>query len=166
MSKNLSDQPFSPVPLDGAAEFLRGCYPKARRFLMVGQEEHRAEAAVDANACLIDPLIVHSSPDPLFGTESIGSAHASRSLLAADGQTLPALGAAALQHETAILGGHTDQEPVRLAAPACIRLKSALALHDFSPCRGRQGQRNARPGRTGLVDRQPQQKRCATCGHL
>ena len=50
-------------------------------------------------------------------------------LFAADRETLSALGAAALQDEAAILGGHANQETVRLAAAARIRLKRALALH-------------------------------------
>jgi len=133
MSKNLSYQPFSPVPLDGAAEFLRGCYPKARRFLMVGQEEHRAEAAVDANACLVDPLIVHSSPDPLFGTESIGSAHASRSLLAADGQTFSTLRPSPLEHQSAIFRAHPNQEPVRSRTAPLVRLKCSFSLSHRVP---------------------------------
>jgi hypothetical protein len=75
MSENLSYQPFSPVSLDGAAEFLRGGDPQTPRFLVVGQEKHGAEGSIDAGAVAIHQLKISPSPDPLYGTESKGSAH-------------------------------------------------------------------------------------------
>ena len=69
-SKNLSYQPFSSISLNGAAEFLRRGYPQAPRFLLVGQEKNRAEAAIEANAVLVDLLEVGPPADPLVGTES------------------------------------------------------------------------------------------------
>jgi hypothetical protein len=76
MSKNLSYQSFGSISLNRSAELLRGGYPQPPRFLMVGQEKNRAEAAVQAETLLIDLLIFRPSPDSLIGTESSGSAHA------------------------------------------------------------------------------------------
>jgi len=56
-------------------------------------------------------------------------------LLAADGEPLTALGAAALQNDPAVLGGHPNAEPVRLPATAGVWLKRALPLHDLSGVR-------------------------------
>ena len=70
MSKNLSYQPFSSISLNGAAEFLRGGYSQAPRFLMVGQEKDGAEAPTEADAILVHQLKIGPSPDPLLGTES------------------------------------------------------------------------------------------------
>ena len=53
-------------------------------------------------------------------------------LFAADRQTLPALGAAALEDQTAVLGGHANKKSMRLSPTARIRLKRALTLHDLS----------------------------------
>ena len=47
-----------------------------------------------------------------------------------DGEPLPALGATALEHLTAVLRRHPDQESVRLLPAPAIRLKCALALHN------------------------------------
>jgi hypothetical protein len=41
-------------------------------------------------------------------------------------KALAALGAAALQDQTAVLGGHTGSEAMRLGTAAIVRLKSAL----------------------------------------
>ena len=119
MSENLSYQPFSSISLDGAAEFLRGGYPQAPRFLMVGQEENRAEAAVEADAILVDLLKIRPSPDPLIGTESSGSAH-DRVLFAADSEAFTTLRPAAFEHQTPVLRAHANQKTVRpRTAPAC-----------------------------------------------
>jgi hypothetical protein len=53
-------------------------------------------------------------------------------LLAADRQPLPTLGATPLQDQSTVFRGHANEKPVRLPAPACIRLKCALTLHDLS----------------------------------
>ncbi len=46
-----------------------------------------------------------------------------------DRQPLASLGAAALQHDPAVLRRHADPEPVRLGATAGVRLVCTLALH-------------------------------------
>jgi hypothetical protein len=48
-----------------------------------------------------------------------------------DGEALAALGAAALEHQAAILGGHPRQKTVSLPAAAAVGLESAL--HDDWP---------------------------------
>ena len=53
-------------------------------------------------------------------------------LFAADRQPLATLGATALEDQTAVLAGHTDQKSMRLTTTARIRLKRALTLHDLS----------------------------------
>lgn len=63
---------------------------------------------------------------------SVEPAPPDENLLAAHCQTLPALGAAALENDAAILRGHANPESVRLATTARIRLKRALTLHDLS----------------------------------
>jgi hypothetical protein len=70
MAKNLSYQPLSPVSLDGAAEFPGGGDPQAPNDLAVGHEKDGAEAGIEADAALIDPLEVCPSANPLIGTES------------------------------------------------------------------------------------------------
>src|SRR6266852_2509827 len=53
------------------------------------------------------------------------------SLFAADRQPLAPLGAAPLQHQTAVLRAHADQKPVRAFAPAGVGLERTLSLHRF-----------------------------------
>src|SRR5262245_33664359 len=43
-----------------------------------------------------------------------------------NGQTLPALGSATLQHDAAVLRVHTNEEPMGAPATATVGLKSAL----------------------------------------
>src|SRR4029078_12203807 len=126
----LGDQPFGPVPHHGAAQFPGSGYAQSAGFKAVGEPEQRERPAVNLETAVVNLLILRPSANALAAVETGhhrrlphgAPMRQTKHLLAADGQTLPALGAAALQHETAILGGHTDQEPVRLAAPACIRL--------------------------------------------
>ena len=63
------------------------------------------------------------------GVESAASGEIPTMLIAADRQALPALGAAALEHEAAVFCTHTDQEPVSSPATAVVWLKCALSLH-------------------------------------
>src|SRR5437867_6394903 len=55
-----------------------------------------------------------------------------RALFAADCETLAALGASPLQHEPAVFRAHSDQKSVCPLAPAGVRLKCALTLHEPS----------------------------------
>ena len=57
---------------------------------------------------------------------------ATKVLFAADRQTLPPLGATALQDEAAVLRGHANKKSMRLSPTARIRLVRALTLHDLS----------------------------------
>jgi hypothetical protein len=55
-----------------------------------------------------------------------------RALLAGDRQALPAFGAAAFQHQSAVLGAHTHEKPMRLLAMTRVGLKSPNSLsHDI-----------------------------------
>src|SRR5689334_20195882 len=54
------------------------------------------------------------------------------SSVAADRQALATFGAAAFEHQPAVFRAHAYEESVRLFAPARIRLKRALALHEPS----------------------------------
>ena len=51
-----------------------------------------------------------------------GSGVPAADLIGGDSEALAPLGAAALQHQAAVLGGHPDQKPVRPATPAIVRL--------------------------------------------
>ena len=58
-------------------------------------------------------------------------------LFTADGQALAALGAPALEHQSAVFRAHPDEKPVSACATALIGLKSALAFHDRLSLPGR-----------------------------
>jgi len=75
---------------------------------------------------LVDVLEIGVSADPLARAEL-------QTLFAADSKTLPALGAATFQDQTAVFRTHPNQEPVCTPAAAGIWLKCALALHRVPP---------------------------------
>ena len=68
-SENLSYQAFSAIPLDGAAEFLRGRYAKPADLPIVGQNEERAESSVKARTSRVHLLKIGSTTDPLVSTK-------------------------------------------------------------------------------------------------
>jgi hypothetical protein len=69
MPKNLSYQPFSAIPLNRATELFRGGYTQPSDIKLVGQDEERAEATVDADPVLIGLLKISATADPLVGSK-------------------------------------------------------------------------------------------------
>ena len=105
----------------------------------VGQEEQGAETAMELDAPLVDLLELGAAADVFVRPETgrgIHSGHdrecSSRALLAADRQALAALGAAALEHQPAVLRAHPHEKPVGPCATTRVRLERALALHGLS----------------------------------
>jgi hypothetical protein len=79
---------------------------------------------MDSGATLVDLFELRASANALVWAEP--------QLLAADSEALPALGATALQHQTAVFGAHSHQKPMRLLAVTRIGLKSPDSLgHDI-----------------------------------
>ena len=70
VSENLSYQSFSTIPLDRATELFRGGYSQPSDIELVGQDEERAVAAMDAGTVLVGLLKIGAKPDPLIGTKS------------------------------------------------------------------------------------------------
>jgi len=69
-TKYLSNQSFSPVSLDRAADLSRRRNPEPSHALISGKDEHRAVAAVQANAPLVDLLEFRPAADVFGWTES------------------------------------------------------------------------------------------------
>ena len=69
MPENLSYQPFSTIPLNRATELFRGGYAQPSDIKLVGQDEERAEATVDAGPVLIGLLKISATADPLIRAE-------------------------------------------------------------------------------------------------
>ena len=122
MTEDLSYQSFSAISLHRAAKLLRrrDAQPSHRR--LVGLHKQRAVSTVDPRAGLIDLLKLRVPPDPLVLAKR-------QTLFAADRQPFSPLGAAALQYETAVLGAHTDEKPMRPRSVTRIGLKRAFPLH-------------------------------------
>lgn len=123
--KDLANQSFRPVPLNGPAQLLRRRDAEPAGLERVRQDEHRGVAAVNLEAARVDLLEIGAASDPFAPVESLGC-----QLLAAHCETLAALGPAPLQHEPAVFRAHANQEPVRAPAAAPVRLECALPLHD------------------------------------
>ena len=71
-----------------------------------------------------------------------------------NGQPLAALGAAALEHDAAVLGAHPDEKPVRAPASAPIRLKRTFHGTPSLPGHRRRRQAPAGNGQTGSLSGQ------------
>jgi hypothetical protein len=67
MTENLSYQSFSTIPLDGAPQLLRSGDSQPADIELVGQDEERAVATVDAGTVLVSLLKISAAPDPLAG---------------------------------------------------------------------------------------------------
>jgi len=128
VTKNLSNQSFSSVSLNGAAKFFRGRDAQTSDRPVVGQDEHGRKAPVDSYAALIDFLKLGAAADVFMRPEP-----RQISLFAADGQALTAFRPAALEDQPPVFRAHTHQKPVRLCAVASVRLERALAFHAFTP---------------------------------
>lgn len=126
-AKNLSNQSFGAISLHRPTEFLGGGDAEPARPATAVQHENGAEPAADAGSARVDFLEFGAPPDPLGRAEACGRRHGS--LLGADGQTLAALRAPALEDQTAVLRAHPYQEPVRPLATPLIRLERSLPLH-------------------------------------
>lgn len=127
-SKNLSYQTLSAISLDSTTEFFRCGDAQARYFQSIGQDEEREVAATYPAAMLVYLLKLGAPPDPFTATEPARSRQTGF-LVAADGKTLPTLGAASLQHQTPVFRVHSCQEPVDALAPAGVGLKRPFSLH-------------------------------------
>jgi hypothetical protein len=69
MTENLSYQPFSTISLDCAPQLLRSGDSQPADIELVGQDEERAVATVDAGPVLVGLLKISTTPDPLAGAE-------------------------------------------------------------------------------------------------
>jgi len=69
-TKNLSNQSFSSVSLNRAANLLGRRDPEASHAPVVGEQEDRAVAAVDANTALVHPLELRPAADMFDWAES------------------------------------------------------------------------------------------------
>jgi len=69
-TKDLSNQSFSSVSLDRAADLPGRRDPQSPHAQLVGQEEDRAVAAMDANAPFVDLLKLRTPTDVFSWTES------------------------------------------------------------------------------------------------
>jgi hypothetical protein len=127
MTENLSNQSLGPVSLDGAPQFLRRGDAQTAHGALVGQDEYRREATMDAKPALVDILKFGAAADMFVRPEP-----RQLSLFAADGQPFAALRAAPFQNQTAVFRAHSDEKAVRPLAVARIRLKRAYSLgHDI-----------------------------------
>jgi hypothetical protein len=128
-AKNLSNQSFGSIALNGAAKLpcRRDTQPSNRT--LVRQDEHGAEAAVDLRSPLVHLLKLCSPANPFGGTKS-GHGPAGSVLFARDAQPLAAFRTPALQDEAPVFRGHSDEKSVRPFAPTRVGLKRTLAFHD------------------------------------
>jgi hypothetical protein len=127
--EHLSGEAFGAVAFDGRPEFPRGSHAKSRCRAAVGQHEHSHETAVDASALIVDALEFGPAADAFGNRESLPG-HATRDLpLVGDGQTFPPFCPASLEDDPAVLGRHSDPEPVGFTAAAAVGLVSTFSLH-------------------------------------
>jgi len=123
-TKNLSNQSLSSVSQNRATQLAGGSDSETPDAERVGQQEHRCVAAVDFDAAVVHRLEFCAASNPLSWSEL--------QLFAADGETLAALGASPLEHQTAVFRAHAHEEPMRPLAAARIRLKCTHSLgHDI-----------------------------------
>jgi hypothetical protein len=123
-TKNLSNQSFSSISPDGVAELAGRRDAEPADAKLVREQKDRGVAAMDLDAAVVHLLELCTAADPLGWSEL--------QLFAADGQTLPALGATAFQDQTPVFRAHTDEKAVRPLTVARIRLERANSLgHDI-----------------------------------
>jgi hypothetical protein len=123
MTEHFSNQAFRSISLDRAPKALGGGDPQPANRQLVRQNEHRGETAVNPGATLVNLLKIGATADVFVSQE------VSDHLLAADRQTLPSLGAPALEDETSVLRAHADQKTVCPLAVPIVGLERALSLH-------------------------------------
>jgi hypothetical protein len=134
-TESLSNQSFSSIPLDGSAQLLGSRDTQPAYGLAARQQEKREQAPMNPRALFVDLQKLGAAPNPLFPPEASHGRGGLRRprLFAANRQTLPALGAPALQNETPVLGCHPHEKPVRARPVARIWLKRSLALCHADP---------------------------------
>lgn len=69
-TKNLSNQSFSSVSINRAAEFSRRGNPQPSHPELVWQDEHRAVAAMGSDAPRVDLLVFDAAANPFVRAES------------------------------------------------------------------------------------------------
>ena len=124
--KDLSNQSFSAVSHDRAAQLLRrrDAQPARSSACWPGRRPCCSGRGCARPACKSAGIRRGGGSVPRAGKRPVPL------LFAADREAFAALRAAALQHETAVLGAHPHQKTVRFLAVAGIRLERALALHE------------------------------------
>ena len=133
-TKDLSNQSLSSISLNGSAELAGRCNPQPADPALVGQDEHRAVATMESDAAFVHLLVFSAAADSFVWPEA--HRRAAGPLFAADGQPLPPLGAAALQHEATVFRAHSHEKPMRPFTMTRIGLKSSDPFsHDFPSTR-------------------------------
>jgi len=69
-TKNLSNQSFSSISINGATEFPRRRNPQSSHPELVWQDEHRAVTAVDSDAPRVYLLVFDAAANPFVRAES------------------------------------------------------------------------------------------------
>jgi hypothetical protein len=146
-AKDVPDQALRPVPGDRSAELPGGGDAQPADRQSVGKEEKYSKPAVSLRALRIHPLKFFAASNPFVRLKSSRScqfrhwlsaqARPAYALFTADGQAFPALGAPALENQTAVFSAHPNQKPMGACAPALVGLKCALAFHDRLSLPGR-----------------------------
>ena len=126
--EQLAGEALGPVPHDSGAEFSCGGDTKPAPRAAVGRHEQGHEPARQSHAVFVRLLELGTTPDAFMPGKTLRHRALDRLPLVRDGQPLPALCAAALQHDAAVLRRHPYPEAVRLATAPCIGLKRALPL--------------------------------------
>lgn len=114
--EHLSNQSLGAVSLDRSSQPARGDDPETCVREAVLQDHGRHIAARRAGAVLVDALELRAAPNPFVRPER---GHLQR-------QALPALGAAALQNQAAVLRAHPHEKSMGAPAAAIVRLKCSL----------------------------------------
>jgi hypothetical protein len=68
-TKNLSNQSFSPIPLDRAAKFFGGRDAEAAHGALIGKHEDGRETPMNPRAVFVDRLKLGAAPDALVRPE-------------------------------------------------------------------------------------------------
>lgn len=124
--EHLSNQSFSPVSVDRVPEFSRGHDPEPKPRCRAGRHQQGEVAGRHARSGVEHPRELAPTPHPLRLAERVRRQVIS--LGRRNGQALAPLGTTALQHQAAVLGGHSRQKPVSFRTMATVWLESTF--HD------------------------------------
>ena len=122
-TKNLSNQTFSSISFDRAAQFLCRRDAKTANRQAIREDEHGAVAPMHPRALLINLLEVCAGLDPFIGPERRQCSPG------AYRQAFSPLCTPPLKYQTAILRAHSNQKPMGFPAPPGVRLERPLPLH-------------------------------------